>query len=951
MTLPIPRSAPRLPGVYVETVHPPRTDVLPRMDIAAFVGFAASGPLHRPVPVEDLARFRDIFGPDLILARDEAREENTQSLLGPAVEAFFANGGRRAFILRVADESSALTLDMPVPNLADATGAPAIARSRSPGLWPAIFASDTRLVRRQVFTSPGTGFSPSESLPEFELQLTPSVRPPVQGDLLELTFNDAGLLAFAVVDRIDNGRVFVREGSVFWRAAATSPPQGAIGADDDLVSVEADNPGVTSLISDANARIPSSVSILTFDLILWNGTRIYSRMNDLGFAPEHPRYWAALPDDEALFGEIFGRPARRQSPEEARFEADASAPRFALAGPVMTTAPVWLPNAMKTFEDQSRAIAPDVPNTARLESEGLSTLTDALFLDDRFARLSTDALGPEMEARYAMELGADAAPLRGLHALYPIGEIAMLCVPDAVHKRWDRRLDTAGAPLDAPFLAPIPRTLDAFDRLDLSWTSVSGAESYRIELAPNQDFTAVLGVTVAEANAQVPFSTECPETVAVRVRAERPGEIGPWSNVRASLVPEEDFEACAYTDPDLLTLRLTLDAEVSPGPVLSWAFEPPGALEPEDRFELQSGAAPSLADAETIIETFGEQEYFPDPVLGGPVYMRVRVLRGDGRGPWSNTVRLDPTGQSDFTATPDAEFNAPSADDGLSGQSILTAIHRSMIRFAAAKADLVTLLSLPRHFEEREVEAHLARLSPFIDDIDGTDDAPSGALLVPGLRIGEEGALSYAALYHPWFSTLNATSPVFQPPDGAAAGLISRQANGPGVWIASANLPIEGAVALTPRFDDDVQARLIADQINPLRRDPRGFLAFNAETLSSEDGLRPLPVRLLMILLRRLAFREGNAYVFEPHSADFRAQVRRRFERLLSIIHERGGFAGTTPAQSFTVRAGEDINPPSAVDRGRFSVELRVAPSRPFRYLNVRLLRTGTERISVEEGL
>ena len=38
---------------------------LPRMDVAAFVGFAAAGPLDVPVAVEDAARFRDVFGADL----------------------------------------------------------------------------------------------------------------------------------------------------------------------------------------------------------------------------------------------------------------------------------------------------------------------------------------------------------------------------------------------------------------------------------------------------------------------------------------------------------------------------------------------------------------------------------------------------------------------------------------------------------------------------------------------------------------------------------------------------------------------------------------------------------------------------------------------------------------------------------------------------------------------
>jgi len=43
--------ASRLPGFKFETLAPPLAEVLPRMDIAVFVGFAASGPLEIPVAI------------------------------------------------------------------------------------------------------------------------------------------------------------------------------------------------------------------------------------------------------------------------------------------------------------------------------------------------------------------------------------------------------------------------------------------------------------------------------------------------------------------------------------------------------------------------------------------------------------------------------------------------------------------------------------------------------------------------------------------------------------------------------------------------------------------------------------------------------------------------------------------------------------------------------------
>jgi len=89
--------------------------------------------------------------------------------------------------------------------------------------------------------------------------------------------------------------------------------------------------------------------------------------------------------------------------------------------------------------------------------------------------------------------------------------------------------------------------------------------------------------------------------------------------------------------------------------------------------------------------------------------------------------------------------------------------------------------------------------------------------------------------------------------------------------------------------------------------------------------------------------------VFEPNSAPFRRAVERGFERLLEDIFKRGAFAGQTATDAFQVVTNETINTPASVDQGRFFVELRVAPSRPLRFLTVKLLQTSTG-ISITEG-
>src|SRR5258708_9040385 len=108
-------TANRLPGLQFEVVAPPLSETLVRMDIAAFVGFAASGPLHLPVMVEDIIRFEEIFGNDLVLASAADSNEPVYAYLPSAVRAFFRNGGRRCWVIRVADVSKTESAFFPPP--------------------------------------------------------------------------------------------------------------------------------------------------------------------------------------------------------------------------------------------------------------------------------------------------------------------------------------------------------------------------------------------------------------------------------------------------------------------------------------------------------------------------------------------------------------------------------------------------------------------------------------------------------------------------------------------------------------------------------------------------------------------------------------------------------------------------------------------------------------------
>ena len=83
---------------------------------AAFVGRALRGPLDSPILIENLASFRRRFGGSW-----------HRSSLGPAVQQFFAHGGRRLYVVRVANNARGAMICLP------AGGGMLVLRALEPG--------------------------------------------------------------------------------------------------------------------------------------------------------------------------------------------------------------------------------------------------------------------------------------------------------------------------------------------------------------------------------------------------------------------------------------------------------------------------------------------------------------------------------------------------------------------------------------------------------------------------------------------------------------------------------------------------------------------------------------------------------------------------------------------------------------------------------------------------
>jgi phage tail sheath protein FI len=818
-----------LPGIRFEAQAPPSGDVLPRMDIPAFAGFAASGPIHQPVAVEDAATFEMIFGAALPLANEAGASTPTEAYLAPAVRAFFRNGGRRCWIVRLARDAQANRFLIPgLQTLADDDAlADAYGVARSAGSWSDGLSVQTNLNGTPLQFVAFNGNAGNALT--IDVVMT-SPRQFAAGDLLRLTWlGDTAPVLFLLAETI-----------VTVPPSSPPPPRGSVRIGGRTKWFPNTPPDLSLLPGQP------VVERLTFDLTVNAAGELPLRMAGLGFAPDHPRYWAALPDDAGLYAD--------PSATLSALWADAATPRFPLAAETGETDDgLYLPTGMTVlFSDEQPA---EIPAGTALERDGLASFDAGLFLDPALGDATVrDLLDVADFIRYQ---SSEPRPLTGIHAALGIDEATLIAVPDAVQRGWLRAGASAlsSPPASSPLAHP---------------------EWWRW-LDCNHPQTPAAGTP-----------------------------LGAGGFIDCDVVAPVEVPLLAATAPQGGTYDL---------------FWTPVASGTGTTDILQEATRPDFSDAADVASG-------PSAAAGrvtiharaaGDLFYRVRRQRGSRTSDWSNGVGVHIDAAAGWTLVAAEEYS----------DSTLVAVHKALVTMCAARGDLVGILSLPMHYDERRAIAHPATLTL------------------------DSRTLSYGALWHPWLilrdgSDGDASPLKAMPPDGATAGVLAARAIGRGAWIAPANEPLRGPVALTPAISAARRQDLQDAAVNLIRQEPGGFVCLDADTLSPDDEVRPINVRRLIALVRRAALQVGNDYTFEPNDDAARRAVQRAFESMLETLYVRGAFAGATEQDSFQVVTDASLNTASSVDAGRLIAEIRIAPSRPLSFLTIRLVQANDATVLQE---
>lgn len=201
----------------------------------------------------------------------------------------------------------------------------------------------------------------------------------------------------------------------------------------------------------------------------------------------------------------------------------------------------------------------------------------------------------------------------------------------------------------------------------------------------------------------------------------------------------------------------------------------------------------------------------------------------------------------------------------------------------------------------------------------------------------------YAALYYPWIKVRDPIGAEngktrLVPPSGHIAGIYARSDTERGVHKAPANEIVRDVIELERKITKGEQEILNPDGIDCIRPFPgRGIRVWGARTISSDALWKYINVRRLFLFLEE-SIEEGTQWVvFEPNDEKLWARVKQTITQFLTRVWKDGALMGSTPEEAFFVKCDRTTMTQDDIDNGRLIVLIGVAPVKPAEFVIFRI--------------
>ncbi|MFK8030019.1 MAG: phage tail sheath family protein [Gammaproteobacteria bacterium] len=180
------------------------------------------------------------------------------------------------------------------------------------------------------------------------------------------------------------------------------------------------------------------------------------------------------------------------------------------------------------------------------------------------------------------------------------------------------------------------------------------------------------------------------------------------------------------------------------------------------------------------------------------------------------------------------------------------------------------------------------------------------------------------------------------PPSAAMAGVYTMVDNTRGVWKAPANVSLNGvirpAVNVSGDEQEDLNVNVQGKSVNAIRSFiGQGTLVWGARTLDGNSlDWRYINVRRTLIMLEVSLKLAAKAYVFEANDANTWTSMKNMANNFLTGIWKRGGLAGASPDDAFSVRVGlgETMTAEDILE-GTLTMSIMVALTRPAEFIEI----------------
>ncbi len=203
---------------------------------------------------------------------------------------------------------------------------------------------------------------------------------------------------------------------------------------------------------------------------------------------------------------------------------------------------------------------------------------------------------------------------------------------------------------------------------------------------------------------------------------------------------------------------------------------------------------------------------------------------------------------------------------------------------------------------------------------------------------------NYAAIYWPWVKVkdpLANNRPLTVPSLGHVAGVYARTDANKNVGKAPGGT-IDGqlnyliGLESTPTLTD--RNLVYSNKINPfISTDLNGTAVWGIQTIAQDPRWRLINARRLFMFVEQSVFGLTQWAIFENNGPSLWAKLKSQLTSFLTDLFNQGYFAGNNPSEGFKVVIDSTNNNQATIDAGQLYIDLAIRPFKSVEFLVVRL--------------